>query len=73
MTSILLNFIAPSIREGNNMTHRKLIFVIFVIGLLGNAGAQVQATEFFLRDDGTFDKDIPLDVLDPAASTIPVA
>ena len=54
------------------MTHRRLIFVICVMGVLGNGQVLAEGTEFFLRDDSSFDKDIPLDLLDATASIVPV-
>ncbi len=55
------------------MTHRRLIFAICVMGVLGNAQALAEGTEFFLGDDGTLDKDDPLDLLNALAPAIILA
>ena len=57
------------------MNYGRLIFVIFVIGILGNVRALAQGTELFLRDDGSFNSEIPqdsLDVLPPTLSVDPI-
>ena len=54
------------------MTHRRLIFFIFMISVLGNGGALAQGTEFFLRDDGEFNKDDPVDQLLAGAPSLPI-